>query len=170
MVWHFGRATDTKKLERLQKKALCVVFNDKTSTYKQLHEWAKLPKIKSTRHFNFNVWHNLVSKSMTDIFFISNSKKIYVTKISLSLELALQNTANIVSNIWDPIYEVKWILTCVKNRDKSFKSAICEMNIKGVLGGSSKLLNVPSLTKTSDHQPVEIINILINFVLLIGYN
>ena len=47
----------------------------------------------------YKVKHDLVPKTMIDIFSISNSKYNHVTKISLSLELTLQNTANIVSDI-----------------------------------------------------------------------
>ena len=35
-IWHFARASDKRKLERIQEKALWIVFLDKTSTYEQL--------------------------------------------------------------------------------------------------------------------------------------
>ena len=35
-IWHFARASDKRKLERIQEKALWIVFFDKTSTYEQL--------------------------------------------------------------------------------------------------------------------------------------
>ena len=38
MVWHFCRASDTKKLERVQERALRAVFSNKTATYEQLLE------------------------------------------------------------------------------------------------------------------------------------
>ena len=79
MVWHFCRASDTKKLERVQERALHAVFSKKIATYEQLLEWAKLPSLENQRLQDilillYKVKHNLVPKTMIDIFPISNSK------------------------------------------------------------------------------------------------
>ena len=42
LTWHFCRASDTRKIERVQEKALRAVFIDKTSTYTKLLEMAGL--------------------------------------------------------------------------------------------------------------------------------
>ena len=78
-VWHFCRASDTKKLERVQERALRAIFSNKTATYEQLLDWAKLPSLENRRLQDililmFKVKHNLVPKTMIDIFPISNSK------------------------------------------------------------------------------------------------
>ena len=36
LVWHFCRASDTHRLERVQERGLCAVFKDKQSSYQQL--------------------------------------------------------------------------------------------------------------------------------------
>ena len=36
LVWHFCRASDTRRLERAQESGLCAVFKDKQSSYQQL--------------------------------------------------------------------------------------------------------------------------------------
>ena len=36
LVWHFCKASDTHKLERLQERGLRVVFKDNNSSYEQL--------------------------------------------------------------------------------------------------------------------------------------
>ena len=43
LVWHFCKASDTRKLERLQKRGLRAVFKDNNSSYEQLLEKADLP-------------------------------------------------------------------------------------------------------------------------------
>ena len=42
LVWHFSRASDRRKLERLQERALRAVFNSKSDTYGFLLQQAKL--------------------------------------------------------------------------------------------------------------------------------
>ena len=42
MVWHFIRSSDKRKLERLQEKGLRAVFKDKSSSYEDLLNKAKL--------------------------------------------------------------------------------------------------------------------------------
>ena len=43
LVWHFCRASDSRKLERLQERGLRVVYNEKQANYFQLLERAMLP-------------------------------------------------------------------------------------------------------------------------------
>ena len=43
LVWHFCRASDTRRLERVQERGLRAVFKDKQSSYQQLLVKAKLP-------------------------------------------------------------------------------------------------------------------------------
>ena len=103
-VWHICRASDTTKLEMVQERALRAIFSNNTATYEQLLDWTKLPSFENRRLQDililmYKVKHNLVPKTMIDIFHISNSKYKLRNKDSLSLELTLQNTANIVSDI-----------------------------------------------------------------------
>ena len=41
-VWHFARAPDKRKLERIQERALCVIYLDKISSYEDLLKRANL--------------------------------------------------------------------------------------------------------------------------------
>ena len=43
LVWHFYRASDTLRLERVQERGPSAVFKDKLLSYQQLFEKAKLP-------------------------------------------------------------------------------------------------------------------------------
>ena len=78
-AWHFCRASDTKKLERVQERELRAIFSNKTAAYEQLLDWAKLPSLENRRLQDililmYKVKHNLVPKTMIDIFSNSNSK------------------------------------------------------------------------------------------------
>ena len=46
LVWHFCRASDTRKLERVQERGMSAVFRDNQSSYNQLLERAKLPTLQ----------------------------------------------------------------------------------------------------------------------------
>ena len=48
-VWHFCRASDSRKLERLQERALRAVYNNKSATYEQLLAEAKLSSLHNRR-------------------------------------------------------------------------------------------------------------------------
>ena len=48
-MWHFYRASDSRKLERLQERGLRVVYNEKQASYLQLLERAKLPNLMNRR-------------------------------------------------------------------------------------------------------------------------
>ena len=38
VVWHFCKASDARKLERVQERALRAVYNDRNATYEELLE------------------------------------------------------------------------------------------------------------------------------------
>lgn len=44
-VWYFCKASDTRKLERVQERALRAVYNSKTVTHDELLSKAKLPNL-----------------------------------------------------------------------------------------------------------------------------
>ena len=49
LVWHFCKASDTRKLKRLQERILRAVFKDNNSSYEQLLEKADLPTLLNRR-------------------------------------------------------------------------------------------------------------------------
>jgi len=64
VVWHFCRASDTRRLERVQERGLRAVFKDKQSSYQQLLVKAKLPtlynrRLQDTCILMYKVTHNL---------------------------------------------------------------------------------------------------------------
>ena len=77
LVWHFCRASDTRRLERVQESALSAVFKDKLSSYQQILEKAKLPTLYNRRLQDicilmYKVKHNLRSRTIYNMF-LTNS-------------------------------------------------------------------------------------------------
>ena len=49
LVWHFCRASDTRRLERIQERGLRAVYKDTKSSYHQLLNRANLPTLLNRR-------------------------------------------------------------------------------------------------------------------------
>ena len=49
IVWHHCKASDARKLERVQERALRAVYNNKTATYEELLSKARLPSLANRR-------------------------------------------------------------------------------------------------------------------------
>ena len=48
-MWHFSTASDSRKLERLQERALKLVYNTTTESYDTLQKRAKLTTLQTRR-------------------------------------------------------------------------------------------------------------------------
>ena len=53
LTWHFCSETNTKKIEKIQERALRFVYDDFQSTYKELWERENLPTLRVRRMRNF---------------------------------------------------------------------------------------------------------------------
>ena len=49
IVWHFCKASDARKLERVQERALRAVNNDRNATYEELLEKGRLSSLENRR-------------------------------------------------------------------------------------------------------------------------
>ena len=77
-VWHFCKASDRRKLERVQERALKVVFHSKSDPYEELLRRAKLPSLYNRRLQDiaiimFKVKNGLMPHYLTELFNTSNS-------------------------------------------------------------------------------------------------
>ena len=73
VVWHFIRASDTRKLERIQERALRSIYRDKNSTNNELLSTARLPTLYNQRLQDmailvYKVKNNLCPHYITDRF------------------------------------------------------------------------------------------------------
>ena len=78
LVWHFCKASDTRKHERLQERGLRAVFKDNDSSYEQLLEKTDLPTLLNRRLQDlcilmYKVKHKLSPAYISNIFKEPNS-------------------------------------------------------------------------------------------------
>ena len=76
-IWHFCKASDSRKLERVQERGLRAVFCDKNSSYDQLLIKARLPSLMNRRLQDisclmYKVKNNLCPKYICDLFKLNN--------------------------------------------------------------------------------------------------
>ena len=64
LVWHFCKASDARKLERVQERALSAVYNDRNATYEELLKKGRLSSLENRR-----LQHSLAPEHVCKIFF-----------------------------------------------------------------------------------------------------
>ena len=79
-VWHFCRASDRRKLERLQERALRTAFNSRSDSYQNLLMQAKLPTLYNRRLQDiailmFKAKNNLLPKYLQDLFNLNGERE-----------------------------------------------------------------------------------------------
>ena len=73
LTWHFCKASHTRKVERIQERALRIVYNSHSETYMNLLDRAKLPSLLNRRLQDivilmYKVKYRLVPDFICDIF------------------------------------------------------------------------------------------------------
>ena len=76
-MWHFCRASDRRKVERLQERALRVVFNNESFSYDKLLRLAELSSVVSRRLqeisiLMFKAKKNLLPSQIQEPFYIES--------------------------------------------------------------------------------------------------
>ena len=79
LIWHFCRTSDSRKVERIQERALRIVFNTHSDDYGSLLKRAKLPSLYNRRLQDiailmYKVKHGMVPSFISDIFSVKSSK------------------------------------------------------------------------------------------------
>ena len=79
LTWHFCKASDTRKVERIQERALRIVYNSHSETYMNLLDRAKLPSLLNRRLQDivilmYKVKYGLVPDFICDIFSTKSCK------------------------------------------------------------------------------------------------
>ena len=73
-MWHFCKASDARKLERVQERALCAVYNDRNATYVELLDKGRLSSLENRRLQDililmYNVKNSLAPEHVCNMFF-----------------------------------------------------------------------------------------------------
>ena len=79
LVWHFGNASDRRKLELIQDRALRAVYKTRSASYQEPLDGAKLPTLYNRRlqdiaTLMFKVKHSLVPVNIYDLFNLKNTQ------------------------------------------------------------------------------------------------
>ena len=74
LVWHFCKASDARKLERVQERALRAVYNDRNATYEELLKKGRLSSLENRRLQDililmYKVKNSLAPEHVCKIFF-----------------------------------------------------------------------------------------------------
>ena len=88
LVWHFCRASDTRRLERLQERGLRAIFRDRQSNYQQLLDKENLPTLYNRRLQDicilmYRVKHTLCPSTICNLFQASNHTYLRETDFAL---------------------------------------------------------------------------------------
>ena len=89
-TWHFCRTFDRRKVERLQERALTIVFNSKLDSYENLQKKVNLTtlynrQLQDITRLIFKAKNNLFSKYLQDLHNNSGGRKqaIYIEELRL---------------------------------------------------------------------------------------
>ena len=79
LIWHFCKASDARKVERVQERALKIVYNTHSVEYSNLLNRANLPNLQNRRlqdlaTLMYKVKYGLVPRNVVDIFSVKSSK------------------------------------------------------------------------------------------------
>ena len=119
LTWHFCKASDTGKVERIQERSLTIVYNSHSETYTDLLDRAKLPSLLNRRLQDIvnsctrlNIGQFLISFVTFSVLSLVNI--ISETKILIFLDLILYCMVNTLLDILDPFYGTSQIKTSLK--------------------------------------------------------
>ena len=78
LVWHFCKASDRRKLERINERGLRKVYNDWSASYDDLLSRAKMTTLYNRRLqdiaiFMFKIKHRMLPSSVTELFNTSHT-------------------------------------------------------------------------------------------------
>ena len=78
LVWHFCKASDRRKLERINERGLRQVYNDWSASYDDLLSRAKMTTLYNRRLqdiaiFMFKIKHRMLPSSVTELFNTSHT-------------------------------------------------------------------------------------------------
>ena len=135
VVWHFCKASDNRKIERLQERALRAVYRTKTDSYETLLNRARLPSLHNRRLqdiaiYMYKVKNELVPRSVAENFSFKQSR--YSLR-NCDFNIPRFNTVNYGKHSLRYLGPVLW--SRLKNSPSlnMFKSAIRKLDINSIL-------------------------------------
>ena len=132
LVWHFCKSTDSKKLERIQERALRAVYESSSETYEELLERSKLPTLYNRRLQDIK--YGLVPGNVSDLFRIKDNR--YLLRNS-DFEIPCFNTVRHGKHSVRYLGPFLWSKLSSKMRDlptlNSFRNNIRKQDLTGFI-------------------------------------
>ena len=138
-VWLFCKCTDSRKLERIQERALRAIYCDWNASYEQLLKWANLPTLRNRRLLDitiimYKVKSDICPTNISDLFVKSQSK--YNLRIK-EFEILHFNHINYGKNSVRYIGLVLWARLPEDLRNSpslsSFKRSVRKLNLEDII-------------------------------------
>ena len=144
LVWYFCRASDKRKLKRIQERTLRAVFNTNSLTYQELLDKAQLLSLNNRRLQDitilvYKIKNNLTPQYINELF--CNSSKRYRLR-NADFDLPRYNTAKYRRH--SIRYYVPYVLSKLNKEDRertsleSFKKNIRKKDLESLLDNNCK--------------------------------
>jgi hypothetical protein len=143
LTWHFCKASDTRKLERIQERGLRAVFKDKQSTCKDLLRRANLPTLLNRRLQDiailmYKVKHKLCPQGKSKLF---NRHSSQYNLRSADFTIPRFNTITYGKHCINYLGPKLWnkLNSEIRNLPSlnQFKKIICNFNVQSLLNKNS---------------------------------
>lgn len=145
-VWHFCKASEKRKLENIQERALRTVFNDRKTEYGELLEKGCLPSLENRRLQDilipmYKVQNSLAPELIWEIFY--KQDKHYNLRCGefpiprfRTVKYGKHSVKYLGPYLWGKISQD----IHRKNRLQAFKKAVRRIDITNLLDGSCKCI------------------------------
>ena len=140
-MWHFCKASDTRKLERVQERALRAVYNDRNATYEELLKMGRLSSLENRwlqdiLILMYKVKNSLVAEHVCNIFLQQdkhyNLRSDFPVPRYNTVKTGKHSIRYLGPYIWDKISHG----LRSKSSLQAFKRGVRTLNVLGLLDGT----------------------------------
>ena len=141
IVWHFCKASDARKLERVQEWALRAIYNDRNATYEELLEKGRLSSLENRRLQDililmYKVKNSLAPEHVCNMFFQQdrhyNLRSDFPVPRHNTVKYGKHNIRYSGPHIWGKISQELRSKTSLQ----AFRKGVCALSVLGLLDGT----------------------------------
>ena len=141
IVWHFCKASDARKLERVQERALRAVYNDRNATYEELLKKGRLSSLENRRLQDililmYKVKNSLAPEHVCNIFFQQdkhyNLRSDFPVPRYNTVKYGRHSIRYLGPHIWGKISQELRSKTSLQ----AFRRGVRALNVLGLLDGT----------------------------------
>ena len=141
IVWHFCKASDARKLERVQERPLRAVYNDRNATYEELLEKGRLSSLENRRLQDiiilmYKVKNSLAPEHVCNMFFQQdkhyNLRSDFPVPRYNTIKYGKHSIRYLGPHIWGKISQELRSKTSLQ----VFRRGVSALNVLGLLDGT----------------------------------